>query len=497
MRSLLLGSYTAFKLRLLIPLLLLSPLFHDASAQTLAVLKEIDPRLEFGVELYANNLVERAKETLLEVVWDEPAVSSDDRAEAYYWLGRIAYNEGNATGAWSNWMKMLEEYPDHPRSVEVLSWADQQVDQWLRMYNELANAPYMWVVSKTREVKYSVDGLELKLTGVGLYNAKATSYFRSLLELDHSAWEGRFQRARVYTDDLPELRRAISSLQDTEAKWLPNESQRGEARFDSKGGLTVGFEEEEERDTVRWYLEAGGSRVYLKDISQLLSLLNDMDTLAEETVDLNPASWFDESFVAARNTIIDAGMPVSGEGIVQAVMDGREDVIEAFISLNVDLNVRDGSGQPALSLAVSNEHINIAQRMINAGVQLDIRDSKGRAPLHASVDVESLSIAAGLLDAGADVDPLTENAFTPLLDASLKGNLPLVRLFVNAGADLNKQNVDGLSPLSAAAFYGHQGIVAFLVDSGADKDLISKDGLTALDWARRRGHEEIVSLLSQ
>lgn len=104
----------------LIPLVLLLSHFHQSSAQSLAILRDIDPRLEFGVELYANNLVERAKETLLEVVWDEQDVFGNDRAEAYFWLGWISYNEGNVDGAWFSWDKLLEQYPNHSNLFSFL-----------------------------------------------------------------------------------------------------------------------------------------------------------------------------------------------------------------------------------------------------------------------------------------------------------------------------------------------------------------------------------------
>ena len=80
--------------------------------------------IEHGAHLYDHNLNDRATEVFIDVVHSDDT-SADERAEALYWLGQIAFDENRYNTALSEWSELVEEYPDTEQAHQIAARIDQ------------------------------------------------------------------------------------------------------------------------------------------------------------------------------------------------------------------------------------------------------------------------------------------------------------------------------------------------------------------------------------
>jgi ankyrin repeat protein len=162
------------------------------------------------------------------------------------------------------------------------------------------------------------------------------------------------------------------------------------------------------------------------------------------------------------------------------------------------LEVRsDKDAGTALSLAVVNNHSEVAQFLLAAGANTDVPagDPAGRSVFLHAVFHGYLDIVRSLLAANVDVNTCGgDNNYAALTWAVLGGKLEAVRLLLRYGAKRQLER-SGKDALYWAMHDGRERIAAFLVDAGAPIDEIDRYGRTILSQAASRGRTAIVRML--
>lgn len=92
--------------------------------------------------------------------------------------------------------------------------------------------------------------------------------------------------------------------------------------------------------------------------------------------------------------------------VMQAAIDGNDEVLAVLLQYGADINVRDEAGCTPLHRACQYGHKAVAQRLLKSrGVaSMAIRDNDGLTPFHTAVKHCQLAIIELLLQSGADVN---------------------------------------------------------------------------------------------
>jgi uncharacterized protein len=174
---------------------------------------------------------------------------------------------------------------------------------------------------------------------------------------------------------------------------------------------------------------------------------------------------------AARN---EAGL----SPVLQALYNGRRDLVDVLLDANPSLDVFDAAavgrtrgleallaGDPELARAWS---------------------ADGFTALHYAAFFGEEQAARLLLETGAEVGPVARNEsihVTPLHSAAAGGHGAIVRLLLERGADPNAAQDGGFTPLHSAARNDDRGSVEALLAAGADPTLASDEGKRPADLA--------------
>ncbi|KFX92771.1 hypothetical protein O988_07132 [Pseudogymnoascus sp. VKM F-3808] len=185
---------------------------------------------------------------------------------------------------------------------------------------------------------------------------------------------------------------------------------------------------------------------------------------------------------------------------VSAVREQYVDIVRAFISLGINVNL-PGGGQnqktTALYEAAANRDISLVRILLDAGadpnrlsphlrispLQVAVGGSGGLwwrrlllAREHvdaASWEKDDLELCHMLLEAGADVNIAPDGDFvtsTILLSAVCELNSKLVAMVLDRKAHVNQMTKTSMTALQGAARYNNIAIVQLLLDAGADVD---------------------------
>lgn len=157
--------------------------------------------------------------------------------------------------------------------------------------------------------------------------------------------------------------------------------------------------------------------------------------------------------------------------------------IKNFIKEGVDPNIRGGSGNTSLMLAIksSSEYkLKICKRLIKAGCDVNAQSHFLSTPLIEAVRNCDTELTRGvvklLLEHGADLNLQDSDGWTALIHASgycsSISSIEFVKQLINAGADLNIKDNEGWTALMYSIRYCNSGssfeCVKMLIDAGAD-----------------------------
>jgi hypothetical protein len=147
--------------------------------------------------------------------------------------------------------------------------------------------------------------------------------------------------------------------------------------------------------------------------------------------------------------------------LYEAAAQGDLEAVMAFVESGADVNQPNEKGFTALSLAVDNNHVSIAEYLLQReGTDPNKLDVYGYTLLHQAISA------------------------------------PMVKLLLENGADFTMKSTTGNTPLHYAAMRGYEDIARLLLLSGADPSHKNPSRkLNALDLAKKYKHEEVVKVL--
>lgn len=214
----------------------------------------------------------------------------------------------------------------------------------------------------------------------------------------------------------------------------------------------------------------------------------------------------------AVRLLLAAGFDVDGpdsEGrtaLFNASTDGCEDWCTLFLCYGANANARV-NGIDALSIAVTNEHVDIVKLLVKYGANVNaIGEHDGgitSTPLMFAIGAGHLDIVEFLLQSGAKVSARLDVAdstvsmlalpFTESMDDNTRVNI--AKLLLSYSASPN--DPIGIPPLAMAAHCGCVAGVELLLKHGADPTVeFEKNGMrwTALDYAIQSENDAIIDL---
>jgi ankyrin repeat protein len=148
----------------------------------------------------------------------------------------------------------------------------------------------------------------------------------------------------------------------------------------------------------------------------------------------------------------------------------------------------------SLLLAAARGDLDTVERLLGNGSSANVENEQGITALSLAVVNDHREVAERLLQAGADVNhPLCE--WTVLHAAALRGRAEIVPMLLSWGAAVNARDTEGYTPLHWATLGNHFPIVEALLNYHADLTLRDPEGKTALMIAEEEGFTEIVERL--
>lgn len=184
-----------------------------------------------------------------------------------------------------------------------------------------------------------------------------------------------------------------------------------------------------------------------------------------------------------------------GAALMTAITEGHKSMVEAFLNTkDINLDVRDYSGDTLLHLAVRNGNWNIGNLLIRKGVQTDAINDQNITPLAVAVFLGNIKFVNILLEHGANINTTKPD---PLLQVAVLERYPdIVEILLRQGARVIKDE-DGRTPLEIAIGTGQFQIVQILFqfNTGIDVNEPGLNGHTFLHMAAISGNLDIVKYL--
>jgi tetratricopeptide (TPR) repeat protein len=91
--------------------------------------------LSMAKDFYSHNLDERAIEEFI-IVFNSSNASAETKSEALFYMGQIAFDQGNYSVALDDWQKLLKDFPTSARAVEIKDRLSQFKDVFSKTIDE-------------------------------------------------------------------------------------------------------------------------------------------------------------------------------------------------------------------------------------------------------------------------------------------------------------------------------------------------------------------------
>ena len=151
-------------------------------------------------------------------------------------------------------------------------------------------------------------------------------------------------------------------------------------------------------------------------------------------------------------------------------------------------------GITPLMLAAKTGNEEILQAALHTDWDVNATDNAKQTPLHWAVMYKRPKAVEMLVAAGANINA-DEAWATPLNLAIKNRDVEMVKLLIRLGADVNKKNSVDETPLMWAATWGQGDIIKVLLENGAKTGSKDISGDTALSHASREFCPECVKML--
>ena len=228
-----------------------------------------------------------------------------------------------------------------------------------------------------------------------------------------------------------------------------------------------------------------------------------------------------------------------------AAREGHAEVARILVDAKAKLDMQSANGTTALSIAIINNHIELARYLLKQGANPNIADEYyKRPPLFAAVEMRNLNyppetppphpdagspldLIRELLDRGANANARSNTApvrgfmqltgswvnfdgQTPIIRAALAGDITVVRLLLDHGADPNLTTDQGSTAFMAAAGVNwvigetysrsdaeYLDTARLLLEKGADVNAVNQQGFRPIHGAANRGFDAMVKFLAE
>lgn len=223
---------------------------------------------------------------------------------------------------------------------------------------------------------------------------------------------------------------------------------------------------------------------------------NDMNTIAHVGLsfggNMTPAmlEWFIQNGgdINLKNTTGQTALSLCVDNARYFNPDQRHQMIRILLDNGADTNVTCSGKVPLLEPLViwSGQNPNAKEQikwLVDAGADLEVQNSRGRTVLLTAIEFGKEDIAEYLLELGADYKAADEYGTSALFKAANMRFEKCVEMLIGLGADVNKVNSGGYTPLHFAVSGGNEEIIKMLLDNGALMNIVNEEGMTALDKA--------------
>jgi serine/threonine-protein phosphatase 6 regulatory ankyrin repeat subunit B len=185
----------------------------------------------------------------------------------------------------------------------------------------------------------------------------------------------------------------------------------------------------------------------------------------------------------------------SGMHIVVAARLGFLDLLQCFLSMGDDINVKDDNGEIPLHAASKSGHAATVKYLCEHGALMNLQDNNGNTALHVAVTNEHFDVTRILVEKGANLCAADASGSTALHIAAKGGYLNIVQYLAESFAPIDRRNAKNETALLMAAAEGHEKIVSVLIEQGAGIGVRDIEGKTALDIATDKGYTAITQML--
>jgi ankyrin repeat protein len=186
-----------------------------------------------------------------------------------------------------------------------------------------------------------------------------------------------------------------------------------------------------------------------------------------------------------------------------AVQYERTDVINLLLAEpNIDVEVRNQGGWPALVMAARYGYIAIAEALLDRGANIEQSDSEldgGGTAILRAIDYNQLAMVQLLYNRGANWDCKDKYNRSLIHGAAVNNRSQILRwlLETQPSFDVNLQDVNGKTALHDAAFLGYDDCITVLLEFHARTDIRDRAGKTPLRTAKEHNNLESYELLQK
>ncbi len=262
--------------------------------------------------------------------------------------------------------------------------------------------------------------------------------------------------------------------------------------------------------------------------TEIIDLLLEADAFVEApSIPLQPLVW--EGDMLGVKLHIYAGTDIDQEDefgnypLLLAVEKGFLEIVDLFITHEINLYVEDPHGFNSVILAAEQNHPEVLQLLLDSGADINVEDKAERTALDwaiimqsteaeeilrendaptgaeksfiAAIQTNNAEAVRALLDKGADVNEPAYTSKTPLHYASHSRNMEILKVILSKGADVEARTEQGFTPLGYAVGLNHPDNCRALLEAGADVNTIDNWNRTNLNVAAALKLEEVVGVL--
>ncbi|MBK8150753.1 MAG: ankyrin repeat domain-containing protein [Acidobacteria bacterium] len=189
-----------------------------------------------------------------------------------------------------------------------------------------------------------------------------------------------------------------------------------------------------------------------------------------------------------------------------AVLNSTVETLK-ILSEKADLNLKDGAERTPLYAALKNERFENFDFLLEKGADPNstgtVGKTKGQTVLYVAVLLNKPSTIKKLLDKGANPDQPDADGAVPISEHAMatRADLEVVKMLLEKTKNINVPESDGTTVLMFVAQNTKisradlKEMIKLFLEKGADKSLKNKEGKTALDLAKKTQNKEAIELL--